>query len=756
MGRCYSAVIVLLVSLATASSAPTSDAANADQQRIADQLRQTDSRVLVLGAVRQPPLAAMLQRDVDSRLRAANQADRQAWSTLRERNDWTRYREPKLAALRRSLGEFPAVDAVRPELLKIRVTRNLQRNGYQIDNLVYVTRPGLVATANLYRPLQPNRSMPGILICHSHQSTKHSSWRQDMGATWARAGCAVLIPDHLGHGERRQHAFGEEAPHDYHFRYDLGMQLHLIGESLMGWMAWDLMRGLDVLLSQPGVDSQRLVLISEPAGGGDVAAVAAALDPRISCAMVQNFGGPEPENPFPLDKDVEFSFDYAGSGSWESTRNLRMSARDGFLPWTIVGAIAPRRLIYFHEFYWDKAHDPVWKRLEQVYAWEQARDSLVGLAGRGFVVGSSPENSHWLPGSRELLYPTLERWIKISNPGREFSDRIPEADLHCLTDDVRGELAPQPVSVLASRIADERLAAARSARSRLPLVDAREQLKVDLRRLLGDIDPALPASLVADLVRETGEGYAIERIPLLTEPGIVVPTLLIIPTSARDRETARKPSVMVGVSQQGKEAFLREHSRRIADYLEQGTAVCLPDVRGVGETSPGDSRDRRSAATSISSSEWMLGQSLLGGRLRDLRSVLAYLRTRQDVDAARPALWGDSLAPTNAPETDLVVPYTAGQRPTMSEPLGGMLVLLAALYDPNIRSVDVTRGLTDFRSTLSSPYVYVPHDVIVPGLLTVCDLPDLVDALAPIPVRRTEGVRGDNRLSSTATADAAP
>ena len=46
--------------------------------------------------------------------------------------------------------------------------------------------------------------------------------------TWARLGCAVLVPDHLGHGERRQHPFIREDSYpgpfklgrqDYYFRY---------------------------------------------------------------------------------------------------------------------------------------------------------------------------------------------------------------------------------------------------------------------------------------------------------------------------------------------------------------------------------------------------------------------------------------------------------------------------------------------------------------------------------------------------------
>ena len=79
-----------------------------------------------------------------------------------------------------------------------------------------------------------------------------------------------------------------------------------------------------------------------------------------------------------------------------------------------------------------------------------------------------------------------------------------------------------------------------------------------------------------------------------------------------------------------------------------GVAVCLPDVRGTGETSPGGARDRQTEATSLSATELMLGGTLLGARLRDLRAVLAYLRTRADVDFARVALWGDSFAPVNS------------------------------------------------------------------------------------------------------------
>src|SRR6185436_5375974 len=170
---------------------------------------------------------------------------------------------------------------------------------------------------------------------------------------------------------------------DYFFRYNVAAHLHLVGESLTGWMAWDLMRGVDLLLARPGIDKGRIVLLGSVAGGGDPAGVTAALDPRITAVAPFNFGGPQPETRYPLPENAETWFNYAGGGSWESTRNLRLSCRDGFLPWVIVGAVAPRGLIYGHEFSWDRDRDPVWKRLTTIYGYYGAPDGLSSAQGRG-------------------------------------------------------------------------------------------------------------------------------------------------------------------------------------------------------------------------------------------------------------------------------------------------------------------------------------------------------------------------------------
>ena len=335
-----------------------------------DRLRTLNPNVLTEAARNEH--AQKLASNVRLRIIAANRRSSADWRQISDRAQWEEYAQQKLQLLEASLGTFPPPSKDKA----VHLTQTLPGEGFKIENLVFESRPGLWVTANLYSPEPVRERMPGILLCHSHHNPKTQGELQDMGMTWARQGYLVLVMDQLGHGERRQHPFRSAADYagpfevnrqDYHFRYNLGIQLQLIGDSLMGWMVWDLRRGVDLLLARPGIDRRNIVLMGAVAGGGDPAAVTAAVDKRITAVVPFNFGGPQPEDPFPLLANPEESFNFAGNGSWESTRNLRLACQDGFLPWVIVGAIAPRRLIYAHEFSWDQANDPVWKRLLKIY-----------------------------------------------------------------------------------------------------------------------------------------------------------------------------------------------------------------------------------------------------------------------------------------------------------------------------------------------------------------------------------------------------
>ncbi|MEX1097553.1 MAG: hypothetical protein WED34_16020 [Planctomycetales bacterium] len=728
---------------------------------LAGAIRRLDPRVAASDAITDEQRAAlrnMLSDDLRRRLGEANRRDLAAWRAITSRGDWERLRDERIAALRRSLGRYP----VPPDKLKSRTTGTLAGDGFAVENVVYESRPGIVVAANLYRPEPPRESMPAILISHSHVRGQKTGvgfqGLHDMGATWAKAGCLVLVPDHLGHVERRQHPFrtnaeyaGEYAPgrQDYYFRYDTGIQLHLIGDSLIGWMEYDLERGVDYLRSRPGIDPRKIMVLGEVAGGGDPAAVTAALDPRIAASAPFNFGGPQPESPYPLPENAEENFNYAGSGSWETTRGLRRSIRDGFLPWTIVAAPAPRPLIYGHEFAWDRGHDPVWVRFEKIYGFYDKPEALAAVWGSGSVRGNSPEDTHWRDLHREKMHPYLAKWFGIADPGEELHLEVDARKLLCFTEEAVREFQPQPMHAVARRVANERDAAYRRRVDALAGEHRRKLRQEAWARILGPIEPAGPAKLLAETVRkEDFAGHRVERFALDTEPGVRVPVLLVKPSATR-REDGRVP-VVVGVAQQGKAGFLAQRAETIAALLDAGVAVCLPDLRGTGETSAGDDRGRRSAATAHAATEQMLGGTLVGARLRDLRSVIAHLGTRSDVQ--RVGVWGDSFAEVNPSEANLHVPHGVSPRPAECEPLGGMLALLTALFDDAVSVVAVHRGLCDFASLLDGQFVYVPFDAVVPGVLEAGDLPDLAAAAAPRALWMSGLVDGLNRELSSAAA----
>jgi dienelactone hydrolase len=724
----------------------------AAEPTVADQLQKLNAVVLPADGDAGKKLAQMLPADARGRIRAANQRETRAWQAVQSREDWERYRDPRLQKLRESLGAWPAA----PKDLKVRVTRTIDGDGYKIENLTFESRPGLLVTANLYTPKEPGKSMPGIVICPSHHNPKTQGELQDMGMSWARLGCLVLVPDNLGHGERRQHPFIDKTSYpeeyrvgrqDYYFRYNTSLQLYAVGESLAGWIVWDLLRGVDLLLSRPGVDKERIILFGSVAGGGDPSAVAAALDPRITCVAPFNFGGPQPETMHPLPADAEDRFNYAGGGSWESTRNLRLSVRDGFMPWVIVGGAAPRRLIYAHEFKWDKDHDPVWKRLGTIYDLYKVPDHRAGMNGSGAVTGKTANDTHCNnigPVHRREMYPYLNKWFSLgASSEKEYRTRHKSEELQCATAD--SGIKMRPMVELAAALGAERAAAARQRLEALSADERRAQLRKDWVRLLGDVEPRAEMKATAGEPRKVGD-IRVDLVTLQVEPDIVVPLLVLVPAH---KEGTRLP-VVVGVAQQGKHAFLQKRADTVAELLAGGAAVCLPDLRGTGETRPGDGRGYNSGATSISASELMLGQTLVGSRLRDLRSVLKYLRERKDVDAGQLALWGDSTAPVNDAKAKLELPLELNQ-PPQAEPLGELLALLGGLFEPEVKAVYAQGGLAGYQSILQSQFLHVPHDAVVPGAITVGDLGAVAAALAPRPLRLEGLVDGLNRR---ATADA--
>jgi dienelactone hydrolase len=708
------------------------------------------SRVLSFEQRKEMDLAAMLGRNIRGRVLKVLQAEKHDWDQVQTVDDWERFRDPRLKALAATLGKFP------PRCpLETRMTKEFRGEGYCRQDLVYQSQPGFWVTANLYLPAESQGQMPGIIIVHSLHGPKTQFELQDMGILWARAGCAVLIMDQIGYGERI-----ENYPWDrenYHSRYVTGEQLYLVGESLMTWMVWDIMRGVDLLLERKDINEKQIILLGAVAGGGDPAAVTAALDRRIAAVVPFNFGESTPEVPRFLPEKNQWPSELADPGldDWDSTRCLRRAIADQFLQWFVCASVAPRRFVYSYELGWNVEDLPAWVRYQKVFGFYHALDHLADAHGFGPFPGPG-ECWNIGPAQRRSLYPTLERWFGIPSPftdakssvydnlaKRPTIDRRPESELDVLTPAIASELRRQSVHELAYAEGRAKLEAARAQRARFKPQEQREWVRSRWSDKLGEIAPNRHSEATLQWTKQAPDAR-VEAITLTVEPDVVVPLLLLRPKSV----PGARPPVVIAVAEGGKDLFLARWAGEIEALLKGGVAVCLPDVRGTGETSPDSRRDPDSDEIMQANDELMLGDTLLGSRLKDLRSVLSYLEARQDLDAQRIGLWGDSFSPANPARLTLdefpqwpVGPEIEEQ----AEPLGGLLALLGALYEDNVRAVAIRGGLSSFLSILQDRFAYVPADVIVPGILEVGDIAEVAATLAPRPVLLEGLVDGRNR-----------
>jgi dienelactone hydrolase len=713
----------------------------APQEGLAGELARLEANVWTPLDRRYRAVRTMLPQYLRKRTDEAVLAERRAWEKVKTREDWERFRDERIRGLRESLGKFPPE---RPPL-DVRVSARHRGEGYVLENLIFQSRPGFYVTANLYLPERPSPPIPGMIIVHSQHAPKTQWELHDSGEIWARAGCAVLIIERPGYGERAEtNTWYRQA---YGSRFNFTKQLFLVGESYSAWAAWDVIRSVDFLFQRPEIDQKRLILIGAVAGGGEVAAVAAALDPRITAVVPYNYD----------QGHARVHGDSAGQIAKQ------------FSPWLVAASVAPRKFVRAFEFAWEGAEEPdlmnLWvdgmSRSEKVWSFYNASDSLAGVQGFGLIRIANERRSpcHSIgPEHREELYPLLERWFGIpwpsakdrailpssqlsTNVDREASRRQeaqrlrPHSDLLSIPPALSAQLSRKKMHQIAFEMGQDLLRSARARRQSLGAKEREGKLRDELRPVLGDIEPTASARAETHWKRALAGAHA-EAVSLEIEEGIRVPLLLLLP----ERQAA---GVVVGVAQDAKERFLTGRAKDLETLLRSGFAVCLPDLRGTGETASGEGEDSDSG---LAQREFDLSRSLLGSRLKDLRTVLAYLRGRPDLERKGIAIWGESFAPPNPSNLYLdELEYEAGpQIQRSADPLGAHLALLAGLYESDVRAIAARGGLAGYLSVLADAFTYTPMHVIVRGILKTGDVPDIAGVLAPRPVALADFVDGRN------------
>lgn len=215
-----------------------------------------------------------------------------------------------------ALGLYPAVelDAVAPQIYG-----RVDREEYTVEKVTFESLPGFYVTGNLYRPknLPSDAKVPGVLAPHGHWTEARfydakpaevkellatgaerfeSAARNHIQARCvqlARMGCVVFHWDMIGYCDSlqisfdRAHKFAEqptasEVSEDGWLLFSPLAESHC--QSILGLQSLAVRRAVDMLLTLPEVDPQRLG-ISGASGGGTQTFLGAALDKRLALAF---------------------------------------------------------------------------------------------------------------------------------------------------------------------------------------------------------------------------------------------------------------------------------------------------------------------------------------------------------------------------------------------------------------------------------------------------------------------------------------
>lgn len=579
---------------------------------------------------------------------------------------WQRQRELWLDIFR---GTFPPeLFTMSKESVKVRSIARHQREGYRIETLVFTSLWGWEVNAVLAIP-DGEGPWPAIVIPCGHAGKEFPDHQRPL-PIFAHNGFAAITFD--------PPMFGEHVEGNDHFHH--GMAVQLTGLWSETFFAMDALRAIDYLATRADIDLSRGVGMTGVSGGGETTITCALLDDRIRCiapvcctAPQRVLGAEEYYTSCP-----ELFGPSLFAHGIDTPERLAMLAP---LPYLIVNASED-------EVFPPKIVDPLVEELRHTYALVGHPERLAQFTqtdvGHGYTAEMTAEvlawMRRWLIGTEALKKPVTDNL----EPGEV---------LHCGIDS-----AVSMASIIAERTSQ-------LASSRPPYTPA--QLRSKVRDLLALTNISTP--VVQHAGSELSWWHRVERVAIQTETDLWTPALLVVNT----KKSGRNPA-MLWIDDRGKWDALHHEDwlKGLTGFLAQQNDIyphlCLLDARGWGETQPepvaydlASWNDIMRILTYMSNG---LGRSMTAQRIHDALTTLAYLRSREDIDPSRILIGGHG---------------------------GGALVaLFAALLDGRVAGFVGTEMLAGYQLLSESSKYTWPHDIFVPNILTVGDVPDFMSLLS--------------------------
>ena len=215
--------------------------------------------------------------------------------TRAEAEEWQKTLHARLTEL---LGGFPAErPPVRPVLLE---TRSFPQ--YRREKIVFDSRPGTSVLAYVLIPPHAKTPAPAVICVPGHgrgvddivgideqgrDRTDKAGYQHDFAIQVAEAGMAAVAIEPMGFGCRRDPVNARQGLSRKACEPVAGGAL-MVGQTMIGWRVWDIMRTIDYIATRPELDSGRVGCMGI-SGGGTATLFATALEPRLRVAMVSGY-----------------------------------------------------------------------------------------------------------------------------------------------------------------------------------------------------------------------------------------------------------------------------------------------------------------------------------------------------------------------------------------------------------------------------------------------------------------------------------
>lgn len=565
--------------------------------------------------------------------------------------------------------------------LHAQIMDSILQPGYRIEKLIFESLPHHHVTANLYIPTGRG-PFPAILFCCGHEAlAKATLTYQQTAILLAQHGFVVLVIDPISQGERYQltNSQGEPLTRGGTTEHTLlAAGANLIGTSVVKYELWDNIRAIDYLCSRREVDTSRLGCIGN-SGGGTQVAYLIPFDPRIKVAVICSYITRRERTLLLLGPQ-----DGCQWVPGEGEAGLDMS--------DYIIMFAPKPVLILagrYDFVDFNGTLDAFHELQQVYQSLKAPEHIALFAY---------DDGHGIqPPKQEQAVQWFRRWFMHDE------SPIHEAKLNTLPPDA---LQVTRTGQVNTAFADEQTLPAENlsvaqawAKQRAYWLhnSSRKQYQQMLKRLL-HLPPLENLSLDTQQMGYIQTAtYRFQKIILRGHAFPPIPCLI-----AESPRGHRSVQWKIILNDAGKNAVF-EDSLKLSQYAQQGYALLIADIRGIGETADDPrfndrkyrNQEYRNAMLSL-----FIGFPLPAQRTQDVLILLDFITQYTNL--------------SNLPiEIDASGPAAEA-------------ALLAAALDSRIHRLSLSDMPHRFMDFLLHPDWPDQYSYVIPDALSDFDLPDLI------------------------------